>query len=121
MALFKSGDTVYREQIVDRLEEINFSGIRRRTREEIKQEEAEKDELMGILDYMTVNKLTSFTWKENKIRPRYTCSYCGKKFFIPDSVQECVGEYWGTPAFEWQSVSPCCHDYFYEEGEDEET
>lgn len=38
------------------------------------------------------------------------CNDCGRTFETKDldSYQECVGEYWGTPAYETFYVCPYC-------------
>jgi hypothetical protein len=50
---------------------------------------------------------------------KYRCLSCGKMFDEPEYIQECMGEFWGSPAFETFPVSPCCNDDF-EEVDDEE-
>lgn len=57
----------------------------------------------------------------NKMKPRFICGRCGKGFDRPEMIEECVGEYWGRPATEWQPVSPCCEAYYYEDDEEEES
>ena len=45
---------------------------------------------------------------------RYICCNCGKMFDKLDYIQEYMGEFWGTPAYDWFPVSPCCGDDYEE-------
>jgi len=45
---------------------------------------------------------------------QYTCNYCGKLFTYPHLELENRGEFWGMPAFEEMSYSPCCKESFTE-------
>lgn len=50
----------------------------------------------------------------------YRCEECGKLFMRPRFEEECVGEYWGVPAYQTVALSPCCGDNFYEVDDDAE-
>jgi len=50
----------------------------------------------------------------------YKCECCGEIFEEPKYVQECMGEFWGTPAFETWAVCPYCEGEFEEYEEEEE-
>lgn len=53
----------------------------------------------------------------------YRCCECGEEFDTPDTSRECIGEFWGTPAYMDFDVCPRCgSDEFEEvfETEDEE-
>lgn len=57
----------------------------------------------------------------------YECNNCGEKFSEPDSYEECVGEYWGAPAYQTFACCPYCgsdditdYDDYDEEDEDDE-
>ena len=51
----------------------------------------------------------------------FKCDNCGETFDEPLEVEECVGEFWGSPAFELWRVCPYCKDNdFHEIEEDEE-
>ena len=43
---------------------------------------------------------------------KYICTECGKVFDEDDVIyeEEYRGEYWGVPAYETESYSPCCHE-----------
>ena len=49
---------------------------------------------------------------------KYICTECGKVFDEDEFIneQEYRGEFWGVPAYETESYSPCCHgdweDYY---------
>ena len=49
---------------------------------------------------------------------KYICTECGKVFDEDEFIeeQEYRGEFWGSPAYETEAYSPCCHggwdDYF---------
>lgn len=45
-----------------------------------------------------------------KIRPKYVCYNCGKSFDEPRYYRECMGEFWGAPAYETFEVCPYCGD-----------
>ena len=38
----------------------------------------------------------------------YICVDCMKQFDEPDTYQECVGEFWGTPAYDTFYKCPYC-------------
>lgn len=42
---------------------------------------------------------------------KYICTECGKVFDEDEFIeeQEYRGEFWGTPAYETECYSPCCH------------
>lgn len=44
----------------------------------------------------------------------FRCNYCGKFFDEPDSYKECMGEFWGAPAYEEFSCCPYCKDTNFE-------
>lgn len=55
----------------------------------------------------------------------YKCGNCGRVFTDEqaDTRKECVGEFWGAPAYKHFLVCPDCRSdelEKYEEGEDEE-
>ena len=50
----------------------------------------------------------------------YKCEECGNVFDEPKMVQECVGEFWGTPAYETWAVCPDCGSDEIEDYEDNE-
>ena len=58
----------------------------------------------------------------------YYCEECKRWFDTPSSYQECVGEFWGAPAYEYFDMCPYCHsdyilteeDYNNEYGEESE-
>ena len=47
----------------------------------------------------------------------YKCEDCGKIFFYPRETRECVGEYWGSPAYETEYTCPHCRRGYFEEVE----
>lgn len=47
----------------------------------------------------------------------YKCNDCGAMFDEPATYRECVGEFWGTPAFEEFGSCPVCESEDYEEVE----
>lgn len=54
---------------------------------------------------------------------RYKCESCGHEFEEDEmiTVQECVGEFWGVPAYEsWGACPRCKSTDIYEVEEDEE-
>lgn len=52
---------------------------------------------------------------------RFICDNCGREFYIPLTVKEYRGEYFGRPVHEDVLVCPYCEDSnFYEEEEEEE-
>lgn len=51
---------------------------------------------------------------------KYICLECGEIFEEPDTYTECVGEYWGQPAYEDFADCPYCHGGFKEFTEDDE-
>lgn len=51
---------------------------------------------------------------------RFSCDYCGATFDEPVTIRECIGEYWGVPAYETYTACPCCHSGGYEEVKDDE-
>lgn len=51
------------------------------------------------------------------------CNDCGRKFDEPATYSECVGEFWGTPAYENWAICPYCKSdeiEEYDEKEDDE-
>lgn len=38
----------------------------------------------------------------------YKCNECDAVFDEPDTYRECVGEFWGTPAYEEFDICPVC-------------
>ena len=40
----------------------------------------------------------------------FVCNNCGEVFDEPATYEECVGEYWGQPAYETWAVCPSCKD-----------
>lgn len=48
------------------------------------------------------------------------CNQCGTEFEYPATYEECVGEFWGSPAYQTFYVCPVCGSDDYEEIEDEE-
>lgn len=50
----------------------------------------------------------------------FRCDKCGKIFEWPVMIKECVGEYWGIPAYDEFPYSPCCHKDFTELEDEEE-
>lgn len=50
------------------------------------------------------------------------CNYCGHTFEVEDlhMVQECVGEFWGSPAWETWYYCPYCDSDDYEECDEED-
>lgn len=51
----------------------------------------------------------------------YKCNDCGAIFDEPKEVQECMGEFWGAPAYDTFTYCPHCgSDDFEEYDEDEE-
>lgn len=42
------------------------------------------------------------------------CANCGRAFDEPRLVYESRGEFWGAPAYEPMSYSPCCNDDYEE-------
>lgn len=55
---------------------------------------------------------------DNKIKPRYRCGNCGNEFDEPDIIQECMGEFWGAPAYQTFEVCPYCGEEIIEEEDD---
>lgn len=51
---------------------------------------------------------------------KYKCCDCGKEFDEPGSYEECMGEFWGSPAYQTFYVCPVCGSDDYEENEEEE-
>lgn len=45
----------------------------------------------------------------------FRCNDCDVLFSEPDSYRECVGEFWGTPAYEYWGCCPECGSDDYEE------
>jgi hypothetical protein len=111
--ILKNGDTIYKSKISELMDSINKQldvwSISHHDRENL---ETELDELYGTYCYMQHKKLDSMEWTPD-IVPRYRCDKCGKIFYVPDYVEECIGEAWGIERTEYQSVSPCCHRYYY--------
>lgn len=55
----------------------------------------------------------------------YRCADCGEIFDEPEYVQECIGEFWGMPAFETWCRCPYCDsdavdEYYEDEDEDDD-
>ena len=38
----------------------------------------------------------------------YICEDCGKVFDEPKTYEECMGEFWGAPAYETFAICPFC-------------
>ena len=49
----------------------------------------------------------------------FKCNDCGNRFYEPDTYRECIGEFWGMPAYETFSCCPVCKSEEIEEVEDE--
>ena len=47
----------------------------------------------------------------------YKCNECGEEFDEPVSYPECVGEYWGAPAYQSFYMCPCCKSDDFEPAE----
>jgi hypothetical protein len=45
----------------------------------------------------------------------YKCNDCENTFNEPDSYRECIGEFWGFPAYEEFGSCPICGSDDYEE------
>ena len=45
----------------------------------------------------------------------YKCNCCQEVFETPRTYSECVGEFWGTPAFQEFGCCPCCGEDEYSE------
>lgn len=45
---------------------------------------------------------------------KYYCTSCGEIFDEPDSYSECVGEFWGSPAYQEFAECPYCGGAFEE-------
>lgn len=43
------------------------------------------------------------------------CKECGKIFDAPKTYEECMGEFWGFPAYETFSICPFCDSEDFEE------
>ncbi len=39
---------------------------------------------------------------------KYKCNECEAEFNEPDSYSECMGEFWGMPAYEYFDCCPVC-------------
>lgn len=39
----------------------------------------------------------------------FKCEDCGERFEVPDTMQDYVGEFWGSPAYETIAICPYCH------------
>jgi len=50
----------------------------------------------------------------------YVCNNCGRTFDETKVSKELMGEYWGTPAYEYYDVCPYCGDSDIDEIEEEE-
>jgi len=50
----------------------------------------------------------------------YRCPDCGLEFETPVRVRECIGEFWGAPAYEEYSTCPRCECEHYEEIKDDD-
>lgn len=50
----------------------------------------------------------------------YRCNDCDCEFDKPDSYEECVGEFWGQPAYETFYICPGCGSPNYDEVDSEE-
>lgn len=46
---------------------------------------------------------------------KYKCNECGNEFDEPDTYTECMGEFWGVPAYEEFGCCPRCKSDDYEE------
>lgn len=49
---------------------------------------------------------------------KYKCNDCNCEFDEPDSYEEYMGEFWGTPAYETFYRCPYCKSDDYEEVEE---
>lgn len=49
------------------------------------------------------------------MKPKYICHDCGKTFDEPKYERECVGEFWGAPAYESYEACPFCGSDYIEE------
>ena len=52
---------------------------------------------------------------------KYKCNDCEAEFDEPDSYRECVGEFWGTPAYDDFPCCPVCKSDEIEEVDDFES
>lgn len=50
----------------------------------------------------------------------YKCNDCEREFDEPESYEEYMGEFWGSPAYETFYYCPFCGSDDYEEVSDEE-
>lgn len=45
----------------------------------------------------------------------YKCNECEAEFDEPDSYRECMGEFWGAPAYQTFYVCPVCKSEDFDE------
>lgn len=50
----------------------------------------------------------------------YICNDCGAIFDEPREIKECMGEFWGAPAYDTTACCPACGADDYEEFDDDE-
>lgn len=50
----------------------------------------------------------------------FKCMDCGAVFEEPRHVRECVGEFWGAPAYDDFAYCPACGSDEYDDFDDEE-
>lgn len=48
----------------------------------------------------------------------FQCNECESLFYEPDTYRECMGEFWGMPAYEEFGCCPVCKSDNYEEVEE---
>lgn len=69
---------------------------------------------MKGLDSLVYKQVTSkLNFKE--VIKMYKCNDCGAEFDEPESYSECVGEFWGMPAYEEFGQCPMCKSDDYDE------
>ena len=45
----------------------------------------------------------------------FQCNECESLFYEPDTYKECIGEFWGMPAYEEFGCCPVCKSDNFEE------
>ena len=45
----------------------------------------------------------------------FRCNNCEHNFYEPDTYKECMGEFWGMPAYEEFACCPLCKSDDFEE------
>lgn len=48
----------------------------------------------------------------------FICNNCRNVFDEPNEIKECVGEFWGTPAYRTRLVCPSCRENDFAEAHD---